>query len=76
MGVFGNFIGAVWFFMLFLAAITSSISMYQPSLAFFRSAGLEPQSTRPTLMVAICVGGSVPAHCYFSRGRHLLVDDR
>jgi SNF family Na+-dependent transporter len=26
----GNLVGAVWFFMLFLAAITSSISMYQP----------------------------------------------
>jgi neurotransmitter:Na+ symporter, NSS family len=36
MGAFGNFIGAVFFFMLFLAAITSSISMYQPSLAFFQ----------------------------------------
>ena len=32
MGVIGNFIGATCFFMLFLAAITSSISMYQPAL--------------------------------------------
>ena len=31
---FGNYFGALWFFMLFLAAITSSISMYQPTLAF------------------------------------------
>ncbi len=30
----GNWFGALWFFMLFLAAITSSISMYQPTLAF------------------------------------------
>ncbi|MCY2960374.1 MAG: sodium-dependent transporter [Planctomycetota bacterium] len=30
----GNLFGALWFFMLFLAAITSSISMYQPTLAF------------------------------------------
>src|SRR5688500_6730511 len=28
MGTVGTFVGAVWFFMLFLAAITSSISMY------------------------------------------------
>ncbi|MDZ4773170.1 MAG: sodium-dependent transporter [Planctomycetota bacterium] len=34
----GNFIGALWFFMLFLAAITSSISMYQPTLAFVQEA--------------------------------------
>lgn len=30
----GNLFGALWFFMLFLAAITSSISMYQPTIAF------------------------------------------
>jgi len=32
----GNLFGALWFFMLFLAAITSSISMYQPTLAFIQ----------------------------------------
>ncbi len=32
----GNYFGALWFFMLFLAAITSSISMYQPTLAFIQ----------------------------------------
>ncbi|MGQ9651332.1 MAG: sodium-dependent transporter [Phycisphaerae bacterium] len=31
----GNFFGAVWFFMLFIAAITSSLSMLQPAIAFF-----------------------------------------
>ena len=36
MGPFGNFIGAAWFFMLFLAAITSSLSMYQPSVAMMK----------------------------------------
>jgi SNF family Na+-dependent transporter len=38
MGPFGNFIGAAWFFMLFLAAITSSLSMYQPSVALIKEA--------------------------------------
>lgn len=33
MGPFGNLIGAIWFLMLFLAAITSSLSMYQPAVA-------------------------------------------
>jgi NSS family neurotransmitter:Na+ symporter len=33
MGGLGNIIGAAWFFMLFLAAITSSLSMYQPAVA-------------------------------------------
>ena len=36
MGIWENFIGAVWFFMLFLAAITSSLSMYQPAVAFIK----------------------------------------
>lgn len=35
---FGNLFGALWFFMLFLAAITSSISMYQPTMAFLEEA--------------------------------------
>jgi neurotransmitter:Na+ symporter, NSS family len=33
MGGLERFIGAAWFFMLFLAAITSSLSMYQPAVA-------------------------------------------
>jgi SNF family Na+-dependent transporter len=36
MGPAGNFIGAAWFFMLFLAAITSSLSMYQPAVALLK----------------------------------------
>lgn len=31
----GQFFGFLWFFLLFLAAITSSVSMLQPSIAFF-----------------------------------------
>jgi NSS family neurotransmitter:Na+ symporter len=30
----GNFFGCIWFFMLFAAAITSSLSMLQPAIAF------------------------------------------
>ncbi|HEY5547834.1 MAG TPA: hypothetical protein VIK50_17395, partial [Gemmatimonadaceae bacterium] len=36
MGGIGNMIGAAWFFMLFLAAITSSLSMYQPAVALIK----------------------------------------
>lgn len=36
MGPIGNFVGAAWFFMLFLAAITSSLSMYQPAVALLK----------------------------------------
>ena len=34
----GALFGAIWFFMLFLAAITSSLSMLQPAIAFFEEA--------------------------------------
>ena len=67
MGGFGNFIGAVFFFMLFLAAITSSISMYQPSLAFFQESLGWSRKAATTLMVSICVFGSFLV-MYFSEG--------
>lgn len=38
MGALGNLIGALWFGMLFLAAITSSLSMLQPVKAFVQEA--------------------------------------
>jgi neurotransmitter:Na+ symporter, NSS family len=38
MGAVGRWIGFAWFFLLFLAAITSSISMLQPAKAFFEEA--------------------------------------
>ncbi len=38
MGWAGRWIGFAWFFLLFLAAITSSISMLQPGKAFFEEA--------------------------------------
>lgn len=54
MGAFGNFIGALWFFMLFLAAITSSLSMLQPVKSFVQeSVGLSHRAA-----VALVVGVS------------------
>lgn len=38
MGAFENIIGALWFFMLWLAAITSSLSMYAPAVAHLKEA--------------------------------------
>jgi SNF family Na+-dependent transporter len=67
MGFWGNIVGAIWFLMLFLAAITSSISMYQPSLAFFQEALGWSRKSATTLMVSICVAGSFLV-MYFSRG--------
>ncbi|MGE0158254.1 MAG: sodium-dependent transporter [Gemmatimonadales bacterium] len=67
MGGFGNVIGAIFFLMLFLAAITSSISMYQPSLAFFQEALGWSRKAATTLMVSICIVCSFLV-MYFSEG--------
>jgi SNF family Na+-dependent transporter len=67
MGGFGNAIGATWFFMLFLAAITSSISMYQPTLAFLQEALGWSRKSATTLLVAICMTGSFLV-MYYSKG--------
>lgn len=58
MGPIGNIVGAVWFFMLFLAAITSSLSMYQPALAFFEEALGTSRKIGTTIVVVLCVIGS------------------
>ena len=64
---FGNFFGAIWFFMLFLAAITSSLSMLQPTKAFFEEAlGLSHRGAT-TLVAAICIAGNLFV-LWFSKG--------
>jgi neurotransmitter:Na+ symporter, NSS family len=67
MGAFGNAIGAIWFLMLFLAAITSSLSMYQPSLAFLQESLGTSRKTATTVMVSICLVGSFLT-IWFSKG--------
>jgi len=58
MGGFGNIIGAIWFFMLFLAAITSSLSMYQPAVALLMEAlGLDRKQATTGVVCLGLVGG-------------------
>lgn len=68
MGSLGNIIGAIWFFMLFLAAITSSISMYQPTLAFFEESLGWNRKKSVLLMVVICLVGSFLVMYYSKDG--------
>ncbi|MFN6109213.1 MAG: sodium-dependent transporter [Planctomycetota bacterium] len=76
MGPAGNFIGFVWFFMLFLAAITSSISMYQPTLAFFEESLGISRKRGTTFLVTIAMIGSFLV-MYYSKGLEFLstIDD-
>ena len=64
---FGEFFGALWFFMLFLAALTSSLSMLQPTKAFFAEAlGLSHKGA--TILVAVlCAAGNLFV-LWFSKG--------
>lgn len=64
---FGNFFGAIWFFMLFLAAITSSISMYQPTLAFIQEALGTDRKKSTWILVAMCIPPSFLV-MYYSKG--------
>jgi SNF family Na+-dependent transporter len=53
----GRFFGCVWFFMLFLAAITSSISMLQPVIAFFEEGlGLKRHASATMLGLVSALG--------------------
>ncbi|MEO6594473.1 MAG: sodium-dependent transporter [Planctomycetota bacterium] len=63
----GQLIGGFWFFMLFLAAITSSLSMLQPTLAFFEEALGVSRKRATTMLVVISLLGSSFV-LYFSKG--------
>jgi len=55
----GNFFGGIWFFMLFLAAITSSLSMLQPAKAFFEEALGVGRTASTTIVAGITLLGNI-----------------
>lgn len=62
-----RFFGFVWFFMLFLAAITSSLSMLQPAIAFLEEGlGIGRRASVTLLGMITFVGASFIL--YFSKG--------
>jgi SNF family Na+-dependent transporter len=63
----GQFFGFLWFFLLFLAAVTSSLSMLQPAIAFLEE-GLGLKRRGSVLLLAaitLCGTGFI---LYFSKG--------
>lgn len=63
----GRFFGFVWFFMLFLAAITSSLSMLQPVIAFLEEGfGLHRRASVAFLGMITALGSGFVI--YFSKG--------
>jgi len=67
MGGVGRIIGATWFLMLFLAAITSSLSMVQPAVAFVREATGISRGRAVALVAGLLLLGSAWV-IYFSKG--------
>lgn len=63
----GQFFGFLWFGMLFLAAITSSLSMLQPVLAFFEEGFGLRRAGSSTLLAVFSLAGSGFV-LYFSKG--------
>ncbi len=59
MGAIGNVIGALWFFMLFLAAITSSLSMMQPVKSFVQETTGMSHRNAVALVVGVAGLGSL-----------------
>ena len=63
----GRFFGATWFFMLFLAAITSSLSMLQPAKAFFEETLGLSRAAATTIVALVCGLGNLFV-LWFSKG--------
>ena len=62
----GSFFGAMWFGLLFLAAVTSSLSMLQPAIAFLEDGfGLRRRGSVAILGVITAIGAS--ATVYYSK---------
>ncbi len=63
----GSFFGGMWFGLLFLAAVTSSLSMLQPAIAFLEDGfGLKRTASVLLLGVITAIGAIVPM--YFTHG--------
>ncbi|MBU0641264.1 MAG: sodium-dependent transporter [Planctomycetes bacterium] len=63
----GSFFGAMWFGLLFLAAVTSSLSMLQPAIAFLEDGfGLKRRGSVAILGVVTALGAA--PIIYFSKG--------
>jgi SNF family Na+-dependent transporter len=62
----GDFFGAMWFLMLFMAAMTSSLSMLQPAIAFFEEGfHLKRHDSVYILVVIVAFGAAIVM--YFSK---------
>lgn len=67
----GQAFGTLWFFLLFIAAITSSVSMLQPGIAFLEEGLHLDRKKSSAALLMITLGGSLFV-AYYSRGLEAL----
>ncbi len=67
----GSFFGGMWFGLLFLAAVTSSISMLQPAIAFLEDGFGLKRRTSVTILGVFTTGGAAVI-MYFSKNLQAL----
>ena len=65
--VWGSLFGAMWFGLLFLAAVTSSLSMLQPAIAFLEDGFGMSRRASVSVLGLVTALGAVPIF-YFTRG--------
>jgi len=63
----GSFFGALWFGLLFLAAVTSSLSMLQPAIAFLEDGFALSRRASVAILCLFTTTGALPI-IYFSKG--------
>lgn len=68
---FGQIFGALWFFLLFIAAITSSVSMLQPGIAFLEEGLNLNRRKSSVVLLLITLGGSLFV-AYYSKNLEAL----
>ena len=61
----GSFFGGMWFGLLFLAAVTSSLSMLQPAIAFLEDGFGLKRTASVLLLVFVTAAGTIPT-MYFT----------
>jgi len=71
MGPFGNIMGALWFLVLWLAAITSSLSMYQPAVAHLKEATNWSHGKSTSVIAGIGTVGALLTLWYSAGGTFL-----
>ncbi len=71
MGAFGNIMGALWFLVLWLAAITSSLSMYQPAVAHLKEATNWSHGKSTATIAAIGTAGALLTLWFSANGAFL-----